>query len=236
MNEFENRPQAPDPNSTLGRVLSSAAILQKSVSDAVLVGGSAAALYAGHRESTDHDHVLTDLRERFDLVLEALEATDGWVTNRVRPGKIILGSLGDIEAGVRQMIRKTPLETAQVKLASGDSVNVPTLDETIRIKAFLLVARNQTRDFLDVAALADSAGIERAAMIISTIDSYYADQHGDGDGVATQCTRQLSSPQPADAQVTNELAHYKGLAHRWHDWKETVTICQSIADAVIAKS
>ena len=236
MNEFENRPQAPDPNSTLGRVLSSAAILQHAVSDAILVGGSAAALYAGHRESTDHDHVLADLRERFDLVLEALEATDGWVTNRVRPGKIILGSLGDIEAGVRQLIRKTPLETAQVKLASGDSVNVPTLDETIRIKAFLVVARNQTRDFLDVAALADSAGIERAAMIISDIDSYYADQHGDGDGVATQCTRQLSSPQPADARVTHELAHYKGLAHRWHDWKETVTICQSIADAVIEKS
>jgi hypothetical protein len=236
MDKSENQPEAPNPNSTLGRVMSSAAKLQSIVPDAVLVGGSAAALYAGHRESYDHDHVLADLAERFDLVLEALEATDGWVTNRVRPKKIILGSLGDIEAGVRQMIRKRPLQTTQVRLATGDLVNVPTPDETIRIKAFLLVARNQTRDFLDVAALADSVGIDHAAAVISDMDSFYADQHGEGDGVASQCTRQLSKPQPADARVTGELAHYKGLADRWHDWKETVTICERIADAVIARS
>jgi hypothetical protein len=36
-----------------------------------------------------------DLSDRFDAVLEAIEATDGWVTNRVTPGKIILGELGD---------------------------------------------------------------------------------------------------------------------------------------------
>ena len=75
------------------------------VPDAVLVGGSAAALYAGHRDSYDHDRVLADLRERFDVVLEALESEGEWVTNRVVPGKVILGQLGDIEAGVRQMIR-----------------------------------------------------------------------------------------------------------------------------------
>jgi hypothetical protein len=44
------------------------------VPDAILVGGSAAALYAGHRDSYDHDHVLTDLRDRFDVVLGALES------------------------------------------------------------------------------------------------------------------------------------------------------------------
>jgi hypothetical protein len=55
------------------------------VPDAVLVGGSAAALYAGHRDSYDHDHVLPDLRERWtdwaevrsvgqELAAEMLEA------------------------------------------------------------------------------------------------------------------------------------------------------------------
>ena len=73
------------------RVLESAARLQEIVPDAVLVGGSAAALWANHRSSFDHDHVLEDLRARFDAVLDAIEATDGWVTNRVAPGKIILG-------------------------------------------------------------------------------------------------------------------------------------------------
>ena len=75
----------------LVRVLESAARLQEVVPDAVRVGGSAAALWANHRSSYDHGHVLTDLRERFDAVLDAIEATDGWVTNRVTPGKIILG-------------------------------------------------------------------------------------------------------------------------------------------------
>ncbi len=75
----------------LVRVLESAARLQDVVPDAVLVGGSAAALWANHRHSHDHDHVLQDLSDRFDTVLEAIEATDGWVTNRVTPGKIILG-------------------------------------------------------------------------------------------------------------------------------------------------
>lgn len=77
----------------------------EAVPDAVLVGGSAAALYAGHRDSYDHDHVLGDLAQRFDVVLEAVESTDGWVTNRVTPGKIVLGELGGIETGIRQLIR-----------------------------------------------------------------------------------------------------------------------------------
>ncbi len=45
----------------LVRVLESAARLQTVVPDAALVGGSAAALWASHRTSFDHDHVLADL-------------------------------------------------------------------------------------------------------------------------------------------------------------------------------
>jgi len=51
-------------------VLSSAAHLQRILPDAVLVGGTASALYADHRLSRDADHVLTDLRSRFDEVLD----------------------------------------------------------------------------------------------------------------------------------------------------------------------
>jgi hypothetical protein len=94
-------------------VLESAAKLQEVVPDAVLVGGSAAALWANHRFSDDHDHVLQDLSDRFDAVLGAIEATDGWVTNRVTPGKIILGGRVDIESGVRQLIRNKPLEVTE---------------------------------------------------------------------------------------------------------------------------
>jgi hypothetical protein len=45
-------------------VLEKAAQLQELVPGAVLVGGAAAALYAHHRQSCDHDHVVADLARR----------------------------------------------------------------------------------------------------------------------------------------------------------------------------
>ncbi|MDR3086418.1 MAG: hypothetical protein LBU45_00450 [Azoarcus sp.] len=96
------------------RVLSSAARLQRILPDAVLVGGTAPAIHAEHRFSRDADHVLTDLRHRFDEVLTQLESVAGWKTARVQRPVQILGSLDDIETGVRPLIRDEPLETAIV--------------------------------------------------------------------------------------------------------------------------
>lgn len=84
-------------------VLSSAARLQRIVPDAVLVGGTASAIHAKHRFSRDSDHVLTDLRNRFDDVLKELEAVAGWKTARVQRPVQILGSLDDIRAGMNGM-------------------------------------------------------------------------------------------------------------------------------------
>ena len=214
----------------LVRVLESAARLQEVVPDAVLVGGSAAAPWASHRTSFDHDHVLQDLSDRFGAVLEAIEATDGWVTNRVTPGKIILGELGDIESGVRQLIRSRPLEVAEVSLPSGQVLRVPTPDETLRIKGYLIVRRNQVRDYLDVAALSDKYGIAHAADVLRRIDAYYTDQRGPGpEGVATQLARQLADPKPADARIIGQLGRYKGLDARWADWGNVTGVCRSLA-------
>jgi hypothetical protein len=211
-------------------VLESAARLQEVVPDAVLVGGSAAALWADHRTSFDHDHVLEDLTTRFDAVLEAIEATDGWVTNRVTAGKIILGELGDIESGVRQLIRRVPLEVVEVALPSGQTLRVPTPDETLRIKGYLIVRRNQVRDYLDVAALSDRNGISHAADVLGHIDDYYSDQRGaEAKGIATQLARQLADPKPADTRTITQLAQYKGLDARWTDWKNVVDVCRSLA-------
>lgn len=221
-----------EPPADLVAVLESAARLQRLVPDAVLVGGSAAALHAGHRISFDHDHV-TELRDRFDMVLESLEAQGDWVTNRVTPGKIILGELGGIETGVRQMIRAHPLESEQVELPSGAVVTVPTTEEALRIKAFLAVRRNQVRDYLDLAALSDLMGVDRAAVVLSQIDDYYPDQRGDDDTVAAQVARQLSDPCPADSVVTRQLARYKRLAPKWQDWATVVAVCHQVADRML---
>ena len=211
-------------------VLESAARLQEVVPDAVLVGGSAAAIWANHRSSQDHDHALADLGARFDAVLEAIEATDGWVTNRVTPGKIILGELGGIESGVRQLIRNKPLEVAEVTLPSGHVLRVPSPDEILRIKGYLIVRRNQVRDYLDVAALADRSGIQHAAHVLRHIDAYYSDQRGPGsEGVATQLALQLADPRPADSRTITQLYQYKGLDPRWADWAKIVEICRAVA-------
>lgn len=219
----------------LTRVLESAARLQELVPDAVLVGGSAAAMYAGHRDSFDHDHVLADLAVRFDAVLEAVESQDGWVTNRVAAGKIILGELGGIETGIRQLIRRTPLEVTTVTLPSGHVLTVPTADETLRVKAFLIVRRNQTRDYLDVAALADHFGIVKSGAVLARIDDFYADQHGDGDGVASQVARQLADPRPTDVSTTRSLRNYKNLDPRWQDWAAVVAMCRALAEAMVTQ-
>lgn len=215
-------------------VLESAARLQEVVPDAVLVGGSAAALWADHRTSLDHDHVLNDLADRFEVVLEAVESTDGWVTNRVAPGKIILGELGGIESGVRQLIRRRPLEVTEVGLPSGRRIRVPTPDETLRVKAYLIVRRNQTRDYLDVAALADRYGEAHAGAVLAHLDDYYADQRApDALGVASQLVGQLADPRPKDPLSASELRHYKGLAARWADWSEVVRVCRTVAVMVV---
>lgn len=218
-----------EASSDLLAVLESAARLQQMIPDAVLVGGSAAALYAGHRDSYDHDHVIADLRDRFEVVLEALESEGEWVTNRVVPGKLILGQLGDIEAGVRQMIRTQPLEATQVVLPSGRTLTVPTTEEALRIKGFLIVRRNQTRDYLDVAAIADRYGIHQAAWVLARIDDYYADQHGGGRGIAAQLARQLADPRPKDSSVTRQLDTYRNLASRWTEWGQVRSACAELS-------
>lgn len=210
-------------------LLESAAHLQRLVPGAIMVGGAAAILHADHRESSDHDHVVADLAERFEMVLEAVEKDEGWATNRVTPGKVILGNLDGIEAGVRQMIRKTPLEVTRVELSSGGEVTVPTEEETLRIKAFLIVRRNQTRDYLDLAALSEHLGVDRAAATLQRLDDYYADQHGEGDGVASQLLRQLADPRPADRSVIDQLPSYRRLRRRWTEWSAVTGVLGEVA-------
>ncbi|MDQ1308117.1 MAG: hypothetical protein QG671_3951 [Actinomycetota bacterium] len=217
-------------------VWESAARLQQLVPDAVLVGGSAAVLHASHRLSIDHDHVIADLSDRFDLVLEALESDPEWITNRVQPGKIILGQLGGIESGVRQLIRTRPLETTVVTLPSDRQLTVPTAEETLRIKGYLIVKRNQVRDYLDVMALSNRYGLTESARVLRQIDSYYADQRQTAGlssaGVASQLVRQLADPRPRDRTTMEELPRYKGLAPQWQDWRDVSAACRVLAVAV----
>jgi hypothetical protein len=219
------------PSQRLQRVLESAARLQQVVPDAVLVGGSAAALHAGHRESFDHDHVLVDLEQRYAQVLDAVEASDGWATSvrASRPPMTIMGSLDGIQAGLRNLRRTRPLETLRIEVAPGATVTAPTPEEMLRVKAYLVVQRNAVRDYLDVVALADLLGTEQAGEILRRIDDYYDDRSLEAGSVRTSLALALADSKPVDVDVIAELPKYRGLDPRWHDWSAVVAACRDLA-------
>ncbi len=219
-----------DPD--LNAVFSAAARLQQLVPDAVLVGGTAAAFHAGHRVSFDDDHVVVDLCSRFDEVLSALEDTDGWVTARVKRPVLILGSLDGIETGIRNLIRTRPLEVEEIAIGAR-LIRIPTLAEITRIKAWLCLMRNATRDYIDFVALARRLGEAEAAVVVGAMDDYYEDQVGTGGRrVATQVAKQLAEPRPFDLTGIN-LGAYRKLDNRWQDWTAVADLCRRVAVKVL---
>ena len=210
------------------RVLSAASRLQEILPGAVLVGGTAAALHARHRLSRDADHVLGDLRPRFDEVLAELESVAGWTLARVTRPVQILGSLDGIETGIRQLIRDEPLETTTLK-HRGAELTIPTEAEILRIKGVLILGRNATRDYIDFAALADRMGDEAVAAALASFDRLY--RQDNGESPLQQLQVQLANALPFDLEDT-ELSEYKALAPRWHDWNSVKAACARVAIVV----
>jgi hypothetical protein len=57
-------------------------------------------VHAGHRISFDHDHVVKDLAKNYDAAIRALESIAGWHTHRRVKGKMVLGNVNKIAAGL----------------------------------------------------------------------------------------------------------------------------------------
>ncbi len=106
---------------------------QQEVSGSVALGGAVCALYCQHRASIDIDFVLTDLRERFQEIRDHLFEMPDWKEARAKRPVLILGSLGGVEVGYRQLRRAAPLETQDIELPEG-KLTIPTLEELIRVK------------------------------------------------------------------------------------------------------
>lgn len=213
------------------RVLSAAAHLQRILPDAVLVGGSASVAHAGHRLSQDADHVLTDLRHRFDTVLAELESVAGWKTARVARPVMILGSLDGIETGIRQLIRAAPLETTQIDYA-GRKITLPTEAEILRIKAALILKRNATRDYLDFVALADRLGEDKTVEAFRRFDELYPQENGESPLLQLQI--QLADPLPFDLEDLR-LDEYKRLDPRWSEWAAVKEASQRAATLIFER-
>lgn len=210
------------------QLLSAAARLQRILPATVLVDGTASAIHVRPKLSRDADHVVANLRNRFDDVLTKLGSVAGWETAGVRKPVLVLGSLDGIETGVRQLIRQEQLETIVVETVGGP-LTIPTHEEILRIKGALILRRNATRDYVDFAALADGLGARRAATAFDRFDRLYPQKSGESS--LQQMLVQLTSPQPFDLEG-GSLSEYKDLARCWHAWSEVETVCAQVACAI----
>lgn len=210
------------------RLLAQAAALQTRVPGAILVGGTAAAIHAGHRYSIDHDHVIKDLPKHYEAALAALETLAGWRTRRKVRGRMALGEAEGISGGLRNLRRAAPLETVEIAIADGRTLRVPTVEEMLRVKSFLLVERNATRDYLDVAALSHNLGVGRSAAALERMNDLYAEFAGEGGDMLTSVVTKLAAPDPYDLTDV-DLSEYKGIIAPWNDWRAVERQCRSIA-------
>jgi len=221
MSEGSDKRRAMASLSDWERVLSAAAHLQQFIPDAVLVGGTAAAMHAEHRFSYDDDHVIANLIDRFGSVLENLEAQAGWQTNRIQPPVLILGNLNGIDTGIRNLIRAEPLET-QIYLSKDGPIVLPTIAEMARIKAWLILTRNATRDYIDFVALIEkieqTGGEDAVVQALRPMERLYPQKNGSSP--LLQLSKQLAEPKPSDLGDAN-LEVYRLLSPRWNNW-ETV--------------
>jgi len=210
------------------KLLEAAANFQELLNGSVMIGGSAAAVHLKHRYSFDADHILSDLKEKYEEVLDFLEGRDDWETARIHPPKLILGNFQGVETGVRQLRRNRPLETEQIHI-TGKSLTLPTLPEMIRTKGWMIVSRNATRDYIDFAALAKHMGTEDTVEVLIDFDDFYSDLiRGSQASPIVQLIRQLAEPKPGDLEQI-DLSNYKGIQPPFDSWVYIVKICEEIS-------
>lgn len=213
---------APAQSAEWAGILKAGVQAQRLVPGTICVGGTAAALYAGHRMSHDTDHLLPASRDNFAEVRARLETDPDWKTARVTPPVLILDSIGGVGVGFPQLRRSLPIETQTVQTEAGPLV-VPTLEEMLGMKAFLAYDRNATRDYLDFAALTECGTPQVVLDSLLKLDARYGTLQTASVGL--EVAKALSAAAPFDLDEA-ELQHYKGLHEKWHAWETTRTICQ----------
>ena len=190
----------------------------------VAVGGTAAALYARHRVSLDVDFVTPYLREKFDEVEAALRGLPDFEITRLRRPVLSLGRVGEDEIGLRQLRRSEPLEVVE-----REGLCLPSLAEMIRVKSFVLSDRRAVRDYVDVCALVETAGMEDAVRAMRPFARFY-------EGLSTAGTlatfAEAAHDSPADATEVN-LREWRLLRPEYQDLERVRAVCEQFALNVI---
>lgn len=148
-------------------------------------------------------HPVTMWRGRLDVALDAL-GTDAAVQ------------------------RRSPVETTNVQLPTGDRLQIPTAAETLRMKAFLVLCRGSRADFAELADLADAVGVDNAVLTLANVDRYYSAGRPERLWIATQLVRRLADPIPSDEDESGPetTAEWDGVRRR----------CLSLAVAILEEA
>ncbi|UXA18324.1 MMPL family transporter [Mycobacterium sp. SMC-4] len=158
-------------------------------------------------------HPVTMWRGRLDVALDALRVAD---------------TTTDAD---RLLTRRAPLETTHVLLPTGDRLQIPTGAETLRLKGFLMMQRNSSRDYAEFSDLIDSMDVQTAAEVLAGMDRYYCGQPARDHWVATQMVRRLADPAPADGP---DLATSGADAEA--QWAKVRQRCLSVAVAMLEEA
>ncbi|BBU24895.1 transmembrane transport protein MmpL11 [Mycobacterium xenopi] len=156
-------------------------------------------------------HPVTVWRGRLSVALDALETQADAVEPTVE--------------------RRSPVETTNVQLPTGDRLQIPTGAETLRLKGYLIMCRNSSRDYAEFAELVDAVEPETAAVILAGMDRYYCCRQPRREWVASQLVRRLADPHPSDIDDED-----------WSDpdaraeWEEVRQRCLSVAVAMLEEA
>jgi RND superfamily putative drug exporter len=127
--------------------------------------------------------------------------------------------------------RRSPVETTHVQLPTGDRLQVPTGAEALRLKGYLIMCRNSSRDYADFADMVETVEAENAAVVLAGMDRYYCCQAPRRQWIATQLVRRLADPHPSDFS-DDELSEPDAKA----DWEDVRQRCLSVAVAMLEEA
>jgi len=127
--------------------------------------------------------------------------------------------------------RRSPVETTNVQLPTGDRLMIPTGAEALRLKSYLIMCRNSRRDYADFADMVQTMDPETAAVVLAGMDRYYCCQSPRQQWIATQLVRRLADPNPSD--LTGDQG---SEADANSDWEQVRQRCLSVAVAMLEEA
>lgn len=252
------------PSADLRMVIKSAARLKHLAPDAICVADPLAFTGCGRKESDPEPAARTGFDAGVDMQADTVALATGpvgkvglayrtgiaralsWTDRPVHPVTVWRGRLsvaldalesntGRAGPGYR---RRSPVETTNVQLPTGDRLQIPTGAETLRFKGYLIMSRNSSRDYAEFADMVEVMEPETAAMVLAGMDRYYCCQTLESASrqqwIATQLVRRLADPDPSDLDA--EGPEPDSGEDRRADWEDVRQRCMSVAVAMLEEA